>query len=244
MGEKAYTKGSKFPPITNPDKIRLYGMRFCPYVRRVLLVLVDNNTQFEAININLAEKPEWYLQRFPEGKVPAIELNGNFLYESLIIADFLNEISPEHKLHPAEPIQKALDKCLLSKFSAVTDNWKNAIYHPENAKEIIEAIWASMVPFEEELAKRATSYFGGSKPSMLDFMIWPWFEMTPFAEEFLGQEYPYDYVLSKEKFPKLKEWINIMLLYPAVKQLHNKEHLIAWAKSVRAKKFDFDAGLN
>jgi pyrimidodiazepine synthase len=34
-------------------------------------------------------------------------------------------------------------------------------------------------PFEEELSKRGTPFFGGDRPGMLDYMIWPWVERLP-----------------------------------------------------------------
>ena len=34
-------------------------------------------------------------------------------------------------------------------------------------------------PFEEELNKRGTPFFGGDRPGMLDYMIWPWVERLP-----------------------------------------------------------------
>lgn len=32
--------------------------------------------------------------------------------------------------------------------------------------------------FESELRTRGTTYFGGSKPGFVDYMIWPWIERT------------------------------------------------------------------
>jgi glutathione S-transferase len=30
--------------------------------------------------------------------------------------------------------------------------------------------------FETELKSRGSKFFGGEKPAMVDYMIWPWFE--------------------------------------------------------------------
>jgi len=243
MGEKAYTKGSKFPAIANPGQIRLYGMRFCPYVKRVRLVLADSKIQYDVVNINLTEKPEWYVQRFPEAKVPAIELNGKFLFESLIIADFLDDLAPGHKLHPTDPLQKAVDRCLVSKFNTVTDNWGRAVHYPNAVKESLEAMGPTLIFLEEELGKRGTSFFGGNKPKMLDLMIWPWFEMMLCSQEYLGQEYPCDYILPSASYKYLQGWMKSMMLYPSIKQLLNVEHMIGFARSLRTNKRDYDFGL-
>lgn len=70
--------------------------------------------------INLATKPDWYLEKSPLGKVPCIEFsNGDVLYESLIISDYLNEAYPEANLYPDDPLLKAKDKLLIETFNGV-----------------------------------------------------------------------------------------------------------------------------
>jgi pyrimidodiazepine synthase len=55
------------------------------------------------------------------GKVPCIEFeNGDTLYESLIIAEYLDEAYPQHRLYPEDPLAKAKDKLLIERFNEVT----------------------------------------------------------------------------------------------------------------------------
>jgi glutathione S-transferase len=75
----------------------------------------------DVVNIKLSDKPEWFLERNPLGKVPAIETeSGDCLYESLIIADYLDEKYPERPLQPKDPMQKAKDRVLVEHFSKVS----------------------------------------------------------------------------------------------------------------------------
>lgn len=54
------------------------------------------------------------------GKVPCIEFqSGETLYESLIIADCLDEAYPQNKLYPDNPVARAKDKLLISRFNTV-----------------------------------------------------------------------------------------------------------------------------
>jgi hypothetical protein len=54
------------------------------------------------------------------GKVPAIETeSGDCIYESLIIADYLDETYPQRQLQPRGPMQKAKDRILVEHFSKV-----------------------------------------------------------------------------------------------------------------------------
>lgn len=77
--------------------------------------------RYDVVNIKLSNKPDWYFERNPLGKVPAIETeSGDCLYESLIIADYLDEKYPERPLQPKDPMQKAKDRILLEHFSRVS----------------------------------------------------------------------------------------------------------------------------
>lgn len=71
--------------------------------------------------INLASKPDWYLQKNPCGKVPAIELpSGDILYDSGIVSDFLDENYPTgNALCSKCALQKAKDRLLVENFGKV-----------------------------------------------------------------------------------------------------------------------------
>lgn len=68
----------------------------------------------------MTDKPEWLIEKSPLGKVPCIEFeDGQVLYESLIIADYLNEAHPEPNLYPSDPKAKAKDKILIERFNGL-----------------------------------------------------------------------------------------------------------------------------
>ena len=80
--------------------------------------------------INLTEKPEWLLEKSPLGKVPCLEFeNGETLYESLIIADYLDEAYPQNRLYPENPLAKAKDKLLIERFNSVTTTIYQVFYY-------------------------------------------------------------------------------------------------------------------
>lgn len=67
--------------------------------------------------------------------------------------------------------------------------------------------------FEKELKSRNTKFFGGSKPGMLDYMIWPWCERTEMFKFMLGDKYELD----KVRFAELLKWKDEMKKDKAVK---------------------------
>lgn len=56
------------------EKITLISFALCPYVQRAVIMLNEKGVAFERINIDLANKPEWFLQISPQGKVPVLKV--------------------------------------------------------------------------------------------------------------------------------------------------------------------------
>lgn len=198
--------------------------------------------QYETVNINLANKPDWYFKICPGGKVPALELeNGAILYESLVIADYIDEKYPQHSLYPKDPLQKAKDKLMLQKFDQIISTMYKII--TPNSRRYMEdlhvGIMEGLQAFEEELVLRGTPFFGGRKPGMLDFLIWPWCERADVLKLFGSQ-----FVLKKDRYGTLLEWREAMKEIKAVQKsyLEVDEH-IKFLKSFQSGFPEYDSKL-
>lgn len=215
MSTKHLSKGSKMPGSVK-GKPRLYSNRFCPYAQRVHLVLDAKRIPYETVYINSANKPEWFYDKSTLGKIPALELeNGDVLYESLIIADYLDEKYSQNQLYPKDPLQKAKDRILIEQFNKVITNmYKDLLQSSRGGLNDEAIILDGMETFEKELASRGGRYFGGPhKPGMLDYMIWPWCERANLLK-YVGSAFS----LKKDKFKKLMEWRKRMEEDPAVQK--------------------------
>ncbi|XP_016313367.1 glutathione S-transferase omega-1-like [Sinocyclocheilus anshuiensis] len=119
--QKCLGKGSPAPGPVPKDHIRLYSMRFCPFAQRTRLVLNAKGITHDIVNINLKNKPDWFLEKNPLGLVPTLETpSGHVIYESPITCEYLDEVYPEKKLLPSDPFERAQQKMLLEHFSKVT----------------------------------------------------------------------------------------------------------------------------
>ena len=57
-------------------------------------MLKAKGIEYECVNINLKDKPEWFLEMNPLGKVPVIEMpDGKVLYESAICCGELKKVT-------------------------------------------------------------------------------------------------------------------------------------------------------
>ena len=53
-------------------KLRLISFPLCPYVQRAAILLLEKGVEFERVDIDLANKPDWFLKLSPLGKVPVL----------------------------------------------------------------------------------------------------------------------------------------------------------------------------
>lgn len=196
--------GSTKPELPEDGVPRFFSMAFCPFSHRVRLMLAAKHIEHHKIYVDLIEKPEWYKDFSPLGKVPALQLTGvkdqPTLVESLIIAEYLDQQYPQTRLFPTDPLQKALDKILIERFAPVV----SAIYpvltcNPNAPKDAIPNFENALDVFEVELGKRGTPYFAGQHIGIVDYMIWPWFERFPSMKINTEQKYELD----TQRFEKL-----------------------------------------
>jgi glutathione S-transferase len=91
--------------MSTPE-LELVSHSLCPYVQRAIITLLEKDIPHKRTYIDLANKPDWFRQISPLGKVPLLKVDGEVLFESAVICEYLDEITPG-SLHPADPLQKA-----------------------------------------------------------------------------------------------------------------------------------------
>src|SRR4051794_21670632 len=87
-------------------RLKLISHPLCPYVQRAAIALAEKQTPFERVEIDLANKPDWFRAISPLGKTPALTVGDRTIFESAVILEYLEETLP-HPLHPADPLTRA-----------------------------------------------------------------------------------------------------------------------------------------
>jgi glutathione S-transferase len=87
-----------FELISNP---------LCPYTQRAAIQLAEKGVAYERVYIDLANKPEWFLQLSPLGKVPLLRVGDTAIFETVVICEYIEEVAPAVPLHPVEPLDRA-----------------------------------------------------------------------------------------------------------------------------------------
>lgn len=90
-------------------KIELVSFAVCPFVQRSVILLRQKQIQYEIEYIELDQPPEWFLRLSPTGKVPLLLVDGEVLFESSVILDYLDECyTPRY--HPTDSLKRAQHK--------------------------------------------------------------------------------------------------------------------------------------
>ena len=74
-----------------------------------MIVLRAKGIDFEITHITADDKPDWFLEISPHGKVPVLWVDDDILFESSAIAEFLDE-TVEPRLHPEDPVRRARNR--------------------------------------------------------------------------------------------------------------------------------------
>ena len=151
-----------------------------------MIVLRAKEVEFEVTYINLREKPDWFLEISPHGKVPVLSVDGRPLFESNAIAEFLDEVVPP-RLHPEDPIKRARNRAWTDFVPDFAADF-GAVYYAADEVALakkMEVARGRLAKLEEALAKErgsARPYFNGAELCLVDAAYAPFFRRYAFVE--------------------------------------------------------------
>ena len=197
-------------------KLTLVSHHLCPYVQRAAIVLAEKGVPFERVDIDLANKPDWFVKISPLGKVPLLRVQSDdggkeaILFESAVICEYLDESQPGARLHPEDALERAQHRAWMEFGSAVLgDIWGLETATEAEAFETKRA--AATAKFERiEAALGDGPWFEGGRFSMVDAVFGPVFRYFDVIDEIadLG-------VFARA--PKVRAWRAALAARPSVR---------------------------
>lgn len=162
------------------SQFTLVSHPLCPFVQRVAIVLLEKGITFQRIDVDLRDRPDWFLAMSPSGKVPLLKVpDGNegesVLFESVAICEYLEEVYPEPALHPMNALIRAQHRAWIEFASAtLADAWGflNAT-DQQTALGKSAALRGKLERFDSEISDGP--YFSGERLSMVDIAVAPVF---------------------------------------------------------------------
>jgi glutathione S-transferase len=197
-----------------PKHLRLISHKLCPYVQRAVIVATEKNIPFERIDIDLANKPDWFLALSPTGKVPLLEVEGEdargqVIFESAVIAEYLDEIGEGERLLPSDPLERARERAWVEIGAlALADIYRlytaadEATFETERTQ-----IEAKLDRLEKEIAG---PWFSGEKFGLVDAAFGPVFRYLDVFDWRLGRPLV-------ERSPKIRAWSEALAARPSVR---------------------------
>ncbi len=206
-------------------KPTVYGTPRSTYVRTVRLLLESAGADYSLKEIDIfngENKSADYLAKNPFGKVPTLEVDGELVYETTAITDYLNTVFAANKFSPSNPLHQArmrqimaiidshlypaailsivIQRLIVPSQGGKTDedNVKNAVAPAQTAVEAIESLTVG------------SPYLLGSEASIADFYLIPVFT-------YLSQTPEFDSITAQA--PKLRSWWDEVTKLPTVKKV-------------------------
>ena len=146
--------------------LHLISHHLCPYVQRAVIVLQEKNIPFERTYIDLADKPDWFLDISPLGRVPVLQTNKAVVFESWVITEYIDETTTG-SLHPADPLEKARHRSWIE-YGSETLNSIAAFYNAPDENRFEEKRMNLRGKFERIEKEITGPFFAGNKFHMID----------------------------------------------------------------------------
>lgn len=189
---------------------KLISFDLCPFVQRSVILLKEKQVDFDVEYIDLANKPDWFLKISPLGKVPVLQVGKTVLFESAVIAEYLDEVNPP-AMHPKDPLQKALNRAWIEFGSSLFMAQFQMCMAPDEAgySAKLEELKEGLDRLEGLLSM--TPFFNGDEPALIDFCMAPLFQRLEIIERHGGAN------MTQGSF-KLRHWCQNLLERPSVGQ--------------------------
>ena len=168
-----------------------------------MILLRAKDVEFDVTYVNLREKPDWFLEISPHGKVPVLKVGDDILFESSAIAEFLDEMVPP-RLHPEDPIARAKNRAWTD-FTPTLSK-----IHYAKTREDMEAAVADaptvLTKVEAALAGRGNNgpFFNGPDMSLVDAAYAPFLQRYLLIDEGLKNDVLKD-------FPLIRAWAETLM---------------------------------
>jgi glutathione S-transferase len=208
--------------------LKLISHRLCPYVQRAVIALSEKGVAFERIDIDLANKPDWFLKISPLGKTPVLVVGDHAIFESAVILEYLEETETK-PLHPADPLARGEHRAWIEFGSAVLNDIGGFYSAPDEA-----AFKAKVVQLEQRFARlelrvAAAPWFDGARFSLVDAVFGPVFRYFDVFDEIA------DFGILAGK-PQLARWRQSLAARPSVKSAVSSDYPILLRDFIERRK--------
>ena len=190
-------------------KFELVSFVMCPYVRRSRIVLLEKGIEHEVNYLNPQELPAWFYDVSPMGKVPILKVDGEPLFESMVIIEYLDEVTPG-SLYPSDIFEKAKNRSWIE-FGEDILSITFDLMNTKDEKEYKRAVTKLDERFDilEDDVLTGGAFFNGDSLGIIDAVYAPIFHFHKAVKDIDDQ------ALFDDR-PRLTSWSDNLLVHPSV----------------------------
>lgn len=153
--------------------LKLISHKLCPYVQRAVIALTEKGVPFARVDVDLANKPDWFLALSPLGKTPVLLVGDTPIFESAVILEYLEDTHAP-ALHPADALARAEHRAFIELGSAILNDIWGLYVAPDDA-----AFDAKVTLLKDRFARVEARlkgpWFDGERFSLVDAVFGPVF---------------------------------------------------------------------
>ncbi|MEE4622776.1 glutathione S-transferase family protein [Pseudomonas alliivorans] len=162
------------------SRLKLVSHGLCPFVQRVAILLLEKEIPFQRVDVDLKDRPEWFLVMSPTGKVPLLivqkdDEDATVLFESVAICEYIEQVYPEPAVHPKDAITRAQHRAWIEFATGMlADAW--GYLNAANQQTALNKSSALRGKLERLGAEKTKGpFFAGETFSMVDIAVAPVF---------------------------------------------------------------------
>ena len=208
--------------------LTLYSAEICPYAQRTRMVLGEKKIAYDAIEINIDDKPDWFVAMTPGQRVPVLKHDNFVLGESATVNEYLETVFDGIELAPADPKLQAVMRNEIKYFDTVfLPVFYQFLFAQDSARqdELREDLYHKLVFLDQQIGAYQSENSGGpwwlgTQLTLADFSMFPFFERFEVFDHYRGFELP-------TQCARLREWREAMCERDAVAAtMHDLDYFI------------------
>jgi glutathione S-transferase len=189
----------------------------CRWSVRNIAALIEKQADFRLVDVADMDgggKAAWYKALTPFGKTPALRHGDRIVIESLVINEYIDEVTPGRALLPRDPLVRAWARI----WSAYCD--QEIMEHVrlattgemEQRQKALRDLDTCLTTLESNVFRHAApgDFWGGSQPSHTDICYWSLFDVLERVRGLL----PVTNLLEPRQ--RLRQWACAVLAYPSL----------------------------
>jgi len=206
----------------------LYTAEVCPYAQRTRMVLGEKGVAYDAVEIDLDDKPDWFVAMTPGQRVPVVKHDDFVLGESATINEYLETVFDGIQLAPGDPKLQAVMRNEIKYFDSVfLPAFYQFLFAQDSMRqdELRDDLYHKLAFLDQQVGACQSGNGGGpwwlgAQISLADFSMFPFFERFEVFDHYRGFELPTGCV-------RLREWWEAMCEREAVAAtMHDLDYFI------------------